>query len=1000
LNSIEDDAHGEELRVVWEIEPGARPIERAGLPAVKAFDDPERLKAFLSAVRWGAITNADKLSLQAPFRSGISIEAHQLDPLVRALEMSRVNLLIADDVGFGKTIEAGLVMQELLLRHRARNVLIIVPASLQLKWQVEMLEKFGLDFRIVDTQYVKDLRRSMGIHANPWTSFPRLITSMQWLRNDIPMRKMREVLPAFPTYPRTFDILVVDEAHNIAPAGSGNYSIDSQQTRAIREIAPHFEHRLFLTATPHNGYKQSFTALLEILDDQRFARGVDPEKERLARVMVRRLKTELVDEDSNPIYKQRLLKTLEVDYSEEEKQAHADLVEYSKLRAEAVKGTRYAYATTFVLKTLKKRMFSSPAAFVSTLHKHLDSLAGRSKKRERSKMDDAILRRAIVEADSDWADDERREAALEEATIAASTVAAPLSDRERELLNRLKAWGDRTAMRVDAKAKAILDWLHETIKPGGEWSDQRVILFTEYRITHKWLFERLTREGFAGDGRLSQIYGGMDSDERERVKAEFQEVPSKSAARILLATDAASEGIDLQLHCHRMIHVEIPWNPNVLEQRNGRIDRFGQTHDVHIYHPIAKGFDASTIDPQAEVGDLAGDLEFLMRVVRKVNEMRNDLGAVSPVIAAQVEEAMRGDRKDVDTAAADAKRDRSRRALAIERNYRERVARLHQRLEESRVDLGFAPAAVESAVRIALELAGQPALRPTTHPEFVGQAVYDMPDFLGTWRDCLRGIEHKLTGERRPVTFDHDIASQRNDIVLLHLNHPLVQRALVLLRAEIWARDDQRKLERATIFQVPRGLIDSPVMLAWSRLFITGGMYDRLHEEITLSGGRIRQGRFARLNVGETKAIEDALRIGNSDKSTKQACFRLWHDHADSLVAGYEARSKDRLENLCNTIERRRTQEVSAIREVLNELRVALEKELTHEPEQIELFSSDEKDQLSVDKAALRRKLDALPTMEKEEVAAVERRYDNPVEHTFPVAVAFVLPEGWKGGDA
>ena len=129
LTSIGEDALGEDLQVVWEIEPGARVLEKAGLPSVTGFDTPQRLEAFLDAVRWGAATNADLQMLQAPFRSGISIEDYQLDPLVRALDMPRVNLLIADDVGLGKTIEAGLVVQELILRYRARTVLVVCPAS-------------------------------------------------------------------------------------------------------------------------------------------------------------------------------------------------------------------------------------------------------------------------------------------------------------------------------------------------------------------------------------------------------------------------------------------------------------------------------------------------------------------------------------------------------------------------------------------------------------------------------------------------------------------------------------------------------------------------------------------------------------------------------------------------------------------------------------------------------------------------------------------------------
>src|ERR1700761_7633906 len=147
LVSIEDDARDERLRVVWELERGAVAHDQHTLPdPAGGFDDPAQLDAFLDAVRWGAIASADKTMLQAPFRSGVSIDDYQLDPVVRALSMARTNLLIADDAGLGKTIEAGLVMQELTLRHRARTMLIVCPAGLTLEWRDEMRDKFGLDF--------------------------------------------------------------------------------------------------------------------------------------------------------------------------------------------------------------------------------------------------------------------------------------------------------------------------------------------------------------------------------------------------------------------------------------------------------------------------------------------------------------------------------------------------------------------------------------------------------------------------------------------------------------------------------------------------------------------------------------------------------------------------------------------------------------------------------------------------------------------------------------
>lgn len=255
----------------------------------------------------------DRGYLQSPFRSGVSIEDFQLDPLVRAIDMARTNLLIADDVGLGKTIEAGLVLQEMILRHRARTVLCLVPASLQEKWRAEMEEKFGLEFRIVDTTYVTRLRRERGLHANPWTSYPRLITSIDWAKQGEGLRLFKDAIPARVRHPRKFDLLIIDEAHNVSPS-VGRYAVESLRTKLVRAIAPHFQHKLFLTATPHNGYKESFTALLELLDDQRFARNAEPNEAQLARVMVRRLKSDLVDANGKKIYPERRLEALPSPY--------------------------------------------------------------------------------------------------------------------------------------------------------------------------------------------------------------------------------------------------------------------------------------------------------------------------------------------------------------------------------------------------------------------------------------------------------------------------------------------------------------------------------------------------------------------------------------------------------------------------------------------------------------------------------------------------------------
>lgn len=586
LASVEDDGLGHELSVVWEIEPGTAVLDTATLPRpqLDRFDDPARLDAFLDAVRWGAITSADSRALQAPFRSGISIEDYQLDPVVRALQMPRVNLLIADDVGLGKTIEAGLVVQELLLRHRARTVLVVCPASLTLKWKGEMADRFGLEFRIVDAEMLRELRRTRGLAANPFKSYPRLIVSIDWLKRSKAMRLLRDVLPPDAhSYPRRFDLLIVDEVHTCAPAGRGRYARDSQRTDAIRTVSPHFEHRLFLSATPHNGYTESFTALLELLDPQRFARGVLPRPDSLARILVRRLKSELREElgpnaDGTPRFAKREIVPLEVAYPADEQEAHAKLARYAALRSKHAGSTTARTAADFVTLLLKKRLFSSPAAFAHTLDVHLHTVAQES---AASALDDDTLQEAFARLDDEIEHEIELAEATEDALVAAARTGEGLDAEELELLRWLSGWAGDAKGRPDAKAERLLDWLEATctdIDDTGDrrWNDERVIVFTEYRDTQVWLEQLLAARGLGGE-RLALLYGGMDTDARERIKGEFQHAPDRFPLRILLATDAASEGIDLQRYCHRMMHVEIPFSPTRLEQRNGRIDRHGQS---------------------------------------------------------------------------------------------------------------------------------------------------------------------------------------------------------------------------------------------------------------------------------------------------------------------------------------------------------------------------------------------------------------------------------------
>jgi len=300
-----DDQLPIEDRLLWELEPRGVLLEPTALPNVEATDPMPAadFDALLRASRWTAATPfldpdnegpLERLPISSPFHGAVQVEDFQLVPLLKAMRMPRVNLLIADDVGLGKTVEAGLILTELLLRRRIQRVLILTPASLRLQWRDEMWEKFSLSFDLIDRSTTQDLRRRLGMDANPWRSFSRIIASYHYLRQEdvrdqfLAACQTPEGSPHLP-----WDLLIVDECHNLMPSAFGD---DSDLCRMLRLIAPQFEHRVFLSATPHNGHTRCFTGLLEILDPVRFSQTdqLKPaEKERVQQIVMRRLKREI-----------------------------------------------------------------------------------------------------------------------------------------------------------------------------------------------------------------------------------------------------------------------------------------------------------------------------------------------------------------------------------------------------------------------------------------------------------------------------------------------------------------------------------------------------------------------------------------------------------------------------------------------------------------------------------------------------------------------------------
>ena len=292
LACADDDAQGQTLEVYWDFEIDRRILQQEAWSDLgkKGFDPPRHFSAFLHTLRWNCVTATDPNLFQSPFRAGIKIDAYQMEPLRKALRLARVKLFIADDTGLGKTIEAGLIARELLLRKKARTVVVAAPASVLEQWKAEMEERFGLLFVILDRAYLAQVRRDRGFGVNPWRTHSRFLVSHNLLIDPAYADPMREWLGDL----APGSLLILHEAHHAAPSSGGRYGIETKFTRAIRDLGGRFEHRLFLSATPHNGHSNSFATLLELLDPYRVTRGVPVRgKSALEDVMVRRIKEDI-----------------------------------------------------------------------------------------------------------------------------------------------------------------------------------------------------------------------------------------------------------------------------------------------------------------------------------------------------------------------------------------------------------------------------------------------------------------------------------------------------------------------------------------------------------------------------------------------------------------------------------------------------------------------------------------------------------------------------------
>ena len=846
-----DGDHPLEESLLWEREPGARLLPPSALPEPDQNDpmQGEDLLALLRACRWTARMPfidpdgsgpMDRLPVSSPFHGAVQVEDYQLVPLLKALRMPRVSLLIADDVGLGKTIEAGLILSELLLRRRIRRVLVMTPASLRVQWRDELWNKFALPFEIVDRTSTLKLRRQIGLDANPWRSHSRIVTSYHYLKQPDVLEQFRAASRADSDLAHLpWDLLIVDEAHNLTPVPIGE---ESDLCKMLRQVAPLFEHRLFLTATPHNGHTRSFTGLLEMLDPVRFSqtdRIQDAMGRRVPDVLIRRLKRE-INERSDPkrFCDREPPRALTIQLEGAEQALSLAFAQFrNRVRSLVQSGPRRRRrAGNFAIEILGKRLLSCPVAFAE------------SWRRCRAGMDDTddVTAQEVITAkqsmDEETVDD--REAASR-AHAASSTVgawlrplkkdlSAEIEDLDRALKNLgLLGTGNPTDTNpaIDTRYAALRSLIQERLQTDGAWrDDERLVIFTEYKTTLDYLLRRL-RQDSGQEDRILYLYGGMDdhtqSEEklsREEIKAAFND--PANPVRILVATDAASEGLNLQETARYLLHYDVPWNPARLEQRNGRLDRHGQARDVTVWHFV------STEDQ---------DLAFLDLVVKKVDAIREDLGATGEVFDEITHrrliegESLDAVRNDLDTRV-----EAARTKTQIPRDSRSDLKATPEEtdpagdLEAIAAELDYAAEALHKTLDAAMAIsAGRPRV---SEPDPEGRSTLVLP-LPPAWHavvdDSLRRPAPGAGVGRMPgLAFDagtfiqtvggRPVFRPRRDTVLMHLAHPMMQRALTALTRQRFPGSGlEREASRWSVTQgeVPSGT-DALLLLSVEELAV------------------------------------------------------------------------------------------------------------------------------------------------------------------------------------
>lgn len=539
--------------------------------------NPEGFKLFAEAERIDSAYQFDPL-----FAVNCSIVdplPHQVEAVYKfLLPLPRIRFLLADDTGAGKTIMAGLLLKELMIRGFAERILIITPGGLTKQWQEdEMGLKFNIPFTLVN-------RALFSSDPNVFHSAPRIITSIDFISREDVLKVAGQ---------SSWDLIIFDEAHKLSAYDYGTKLYRSKRYIAAQTLAEQCDHLLLLTATPHRGRTDTFKKLLQLLDEEIFAteelantRVQELERNGLNKFFIRRLKEDMKDWEGKPLYKNRFTRTVSYQLTPEEKALYDAVTNYLSKRKEEAAESRNIHVH-LALTVMQRRLASSIFAIKNTLGKRwqaLQSLVDEIGKNpalwnQRHKLDEFDVENPD---DYDELGDEEREALdnilSDPRKFKLFTTARSLQELQEEAKEVKRLFEQAVDLYNRNQEEQKFKELRQLLKSEQVIDGEKLVIFTEHKDTLLYLEERLKNNGYG----VATIHGGKAVEERRQAQWAF----AKPDTQILIATDAAGEGINLQF-CRLLINWDIPWNPNRLEQRMGRIHRYGQKKDVLVFNMVA-----------------------------------------------------------------------------------------------------------------------------------------------------------------------------------------------------------------------------------------------------------------------------------------------------------------------------------------------------------------------------------------------------------------------------